>query len=88
MSKIPIFSYNAKKGEVEAMLQLFREMPDRDLVSWNSVIGGIVRRRRINEALRHFHCMQIENVNPNEVTVVSLLSACACAQVGALDTGR
>ncbi|PSS14239.1 Pentatricopeptide repeat-containing protein [Actinidia chinensis var. chinensis] len=76
----------AKNGEVEAMLQFFREMPDRYLVSWNSVIGGLVRRRRINEALRHFHCMQIENVNPNEVTAVSLLSA--CAQVGALDTGR
>ncbi|XP_057472782.1 pentatricopeptide repeat-containing protein At1g08070, chloroplastic-like [Actinidia eriantha] len=76
----------AKNGEVEVMLQFFREMLDRDLVSWNSVIGGLVRSRRVNEAMRHFHCMQMESVNPNEVTLLSLLSA--CAQVGALDTGR
>lgn len=76
----------AKHGEPEVMLQFFHNMAERDLVSWNSVIGGLVRGNQINEAMRHFHWMQMEKVNPNEVTLVSLLSA--CAQVGALDTGR
>ncbi|CAL5334180.1 unnamed protein product [Camellia sinensis] len=76
----------AKHGEVEVLLQFFRDMPERDLVSWNTIIGGLVHSRRISDAIRHFHLMQMENINPNEVTLVCLLSA--CAQVGALDTGR
>ncbi|KAK9279266.1 hypothetical protein L1049_012945 [Liquidambar formosana] len=76
----------AKHGEVGALLQFFHDMPERDLVSWNSVIGGLVQNRQMNEAMAYFHQMQMEKVNPNEVTLVTLLSA--CAQVGALDIGR
>uniref|UniRef100_A0A5B7B7B4 DYW domain-containing protein n=1 Tax=Davidia involucrata TaxID=16924 RepID=A0A5B7B7B4_DAVIN len=76
----------AKHGDVEVLLQFFHNMPQRDLVSWNSVIGGLVHNRRISEAMRHFHLMQMENVSPNEVTLMSILSA--CAQVGALDMGK
>ncbi|KAM7501887.1 hypothetical protein LguiB_000791 [Lonicera macranthoides] len=76
----------ARNGELEVMLRFFHEIPKRDLVSWNSIIGGLVRRRRIGEAIKHFHQMQMENVNPNEVTLVSIISG--CAQVGALDMGK
>ncbi|XP_042513821.1 pentatricopeptide repeat-containing protein At1g08070, chloroplastic-like [Macadamia integrifolia] len=76
----------AKHGEAELMLRFFHEMPERDLVSWNSVIGGLVQSKKINEAMVLFHQMQIEDLKPNEVTLVGVLSA--CAQVGALDTGR
>ncbi|XP_059626597.1 pentatricopeptide repeat-containing protein At1g08070, chloroplastic-like [Cornus florida] len=76
----------AKHGEVEVLLRFFHDMPKRDLVSWNSVIGGLVHNRRINEAMKHFHLMQMENVNPNEVTLVSVISA--CAHVGALEMGK
>lgn len=73
-------------GEVEVLLQFFHDMPKRDLVSWNSVIGGLVRHKRISKAIKYFQCMQMENVYPNEVTIVSILSG--CAQVGALDVGK
>ncbi|KAF3633932.1 hypothetical protein T459_26004 [Capsicum annuum] len=76
----------AKNGEVECLLRFFREMTCRDLVSWNTVIGGVVRDGRINEAMRLFYEMQRVNLSPNDVTLASLLSA--CAQAGALDTGK
>ncbi|CAI9301194.1 unnamed protein product [Lactuca saligna] len=76
----------ARHGEVNIMLDFFHSMPTKDLVSWNSVISGLVRDKRNNEAITHFHQMQSENIHPNEITLVTLLSA--CAQVGALDTGR
>ncbi|KAJ4951440.1 hypothetical protein NE237_028272 [Protea cynaroides] len=76
----------AKHGEAEVMLRFFDEMPKRDVVSWNSVIGGLVQSKKINEAIALFHQMQIEDLKPNEVTLVAILSA--CAQVGALDAGR
>ncbi|KAK9065874.1 hypothetical protein SSX86_015276 [Deinandra increscens subsp. villosa] len=76
----------ARHGEVETMLSFFNGMPTKDLVSWNTIIGGLVRDKRVKEAMDHFHHMLSENICPNEITLVSLLSA--CAQVGALDTGR
>ncbi|GJT87977.1 pentatricopeptide repeat-containing protein [Tanacetum coccineum] len=76
----------ARHGEIDIMVMFFRDMPTKDLVSWNTVIGGLVRDKRVNEAMSHFHQMQSENVYPNEITFISLLSA--CAQVGALDIGR
>ncbi|OVA17851.1 Pentatricopeptide repeat [Macleaya cordata] len=75
-----------KYGESEVVLRFFDSMPEKDVVSWNSIIGGFVQNKRVNEAMAFFHRMQIENVRPNMVTLVSVLSA--CAQVGALDTGR
>ncbi|PWA43784.1 Pentatricopeptide repeat-containing protein [Artemisia annua] len=76
----------ARHGEVDVMVKFFRDMPAKDLVSWNTVIGGLVRDKRVNKAMAHFHQMQSENVYPNDITLISLLSA--CAQVGALDIGR
>ncbi|XP_009596309.1 pentatricopeptide repeat-containing protein At1g08070, chloroplastic-like [Nicotiana tomentosiformis] len=76
----------AKNGELDCLLRLFHEMPFRDLVSWNTVIGGLVRDGRINEAMRFFHQMERVNLSPDDVTLASLLSA--CAQAGALDTGK
>ncbi|KAJ0766286.1 putative tetratricopeptide-like helical domain superfamily, DYW domain-containing protein [Helianthus annuus] len=76
----------ARHGEVDIMINFFHDMPAKDLVSWNTVIGGLVRDNRIKEAMNCFQQMLSENISPNEITLVSLLSA--CAQVGALDTGR
>ncbi|KAF9598668.1 hypothetical protein IFM89_029918 [Coptis chinensis] len=87
-----ILTYNtllggyAKYCEAEFVLQFFNEMPERDVVSWNSVLGGLVQNKRINEAMLFFNRMQMENVKPNMVTLVSVLSA--CGQVGALDMGK
>ncbi|XP_058099284.1 pentatricopeptide repeat-containing protein At1g08070, chloroplastic-like [Magnolia sinica] len=75
-----------KNGEIEYMLHLFDEMPERDVVTWNTAIGGLVQNRRVNKAIELFHRMQLKNVRPNEVTVITVLSG--CAQVGALDIGR
>ncbi|KAF6150346.1 hypothetical protein GIB67_034045 [Kingdonia uniflora] len=75
-----------KYGEIEDVLRFFEEMVEKDVVSWNTVIGGLVHKKRINEAMRFFERMQKENVKPNMVTLMSVLSACALA--GALDTGR
>ncbi|GJZ20248.1 pentatricopeptide repeat-containing protein [Tanacetum coccineum] len=81
-----VFGGYARHGEIDVMVKFFRDMPTKDLVSWNTVIGGLVRDKRVNEAMSHFHQMQSENVYPNEITFISLLSV--CAQVGALDIGR
>ncbi|KAF3773452.1 Pentatricopeptide repeat-containing protein [Nymphaea thermarum] len=76
----------AEQGQVDIARKLFDEMPERSTRSWTSMITGYVQCGRPNEAISVFRSMEEANVKPNEVTVVSVLAA--CADVGALDLGQ
>ncbi|CAN8253278.1 unnamed protein product [Cochlearia groenlandica] len=72
-------------GSVNEALELFRDVEAKDTVCWTAMIDGLVRNREMNKALELFKQMQIENVSPNEFTVVCVLSA--CSDLGALELG-
>ncbi|KAF8406993.1 hypothetical protein HHK36_006114 [Tetracentron sinense] len=76
----------AKCGNLEGARGVFHEMPERDIFSWTALITGYVQGNQFKKALALFQEMQVSGVEPNEVTLVSLLSA--CAQLGALDQGK
>ncbi|XP_015867371.3 pentatricopeptide repeat-containing protein ELI1, chloroplastic [Ziziphus jujuba] len=76
----------AKYGELDKALVLFNGMEDRDVVCWNVMIDGYTQHGMPNEALLLFRKMLSAKVKPNEITVLSVLSA--CGQLGALDSGR
>ncbi|KAM3283399.1 hypothetical protein P3S67_027044 [Capsicum chacoense] len=44
------------------VLKVFEEMPERNVVSWNSLIAGFVKKRRVFEAFETFRRMQGEGV--------------------------
>ncbi|CAL4900991.1 unnamed protein product [Urochloa decumbens] len=76
----------AKCGCIDQALHLFHGMPDRDVISWSTAIGGLAAHGRAREAVRLFEAMDREGkVRPNGVTFVGLLSACSHA--GLLDEG-
>ncbi|XP_020109326.1 pentatricopeptide repeat-containing protein At4g14820-like [Ananas comosus] len=75
-----------KLGLFDNARAIFDEMHSRDLVAWNSVINGYVKASRIKEALELFKQMEDEMVKPDEVTMNSLMSA--CAQLTDLQLGR
>ncbi|XP_029124105.2 pentatricopeptide repeat-containing protein At1g05750, chloroplastic [Elaeis guineensis] len=62
--------------------QLFERMPNRTVVSWNSVIAinGCCR-----EALEHFDMMQRGGFEPDGVSFAGVLAACSHA--GLVDEG-
>lgn len=76
----------AKCGDLAKSEAMFREMPERDVSSWTAIISGFVQGSDCKKALSLFEEMQLTDVEPNEVTLVSILSA--CSQLGALDQGR
>ncbi|XP_071711958.1 pentatricopeptide repeat-containing protein At1g08070, chloroplastic-like [Rutidosis leptorrhynchoides] len=76
----------AKCGCVDKARSLFDEMIRKDVVVWSAMISGYNQANRCKEALSLFHDMQKTNMEPNEVTMVSVLSS--CAQLGALATGK
>jgi pentatricopeptide repeat protein len=77
---------NARAGDMEEAVRVFRDMPDRDAVSWNSLIGGYAKLKRYTRALEIFQEMQSHGVKPTELTLVSVLGA--CAEIGELELGR
>ncbi|XP_030531751.1 pentatricopeptide repeat-containing protein At1g08070, chloroplastic-like [Rhodamnia argentea] len=66
--------------------KVFDEMGERNSVSWNALITGYTHNRKFVEALDLFRDMQADGVEPTEVTMVGVLSA--CAHLGALSLGK
>lgn len=76
-----VLNLYVKCGDLSCGLQLFDEMPDRNVVSWSAIIAGFVQHNRPNEALclfGHMHCDG--TIMPNEFTLVSALHACSLTQ--------
>ncbi|KAF9681222.1 hypothetical protein SADUNF_Sadunf06G0202900 [Salix dunnii] len=74
------------EGGVEFARKVFDEMSKSDSVSWSAMIGGYVRVGRSSDAISLFREMQIKGVCPDEITMVSVLSA--CTGLGALELGK
>ena len=73
-------------GHAESAHKLFELMPERNLVIWNSVINGFAINGRLNKTLILYREMSLDGVEPDDFTMVSLLTA--CAELGALALGR
>lgn len=73
-------------GDLNSAMLVFDQMPDRDVVSWTSIINGYVESGNSTEALKLFERMQNAGVAPNDATAVSVLRACADA--GAVSVGQ
>ncbi|KAF3433046.1 hypothetical protein FNV43_RR24148 [Rhamnella rubrinervis] len=76
----------AKVGNLACARRLFNEMPRRDVISWTSMITGYSQAKQYNEAVGVFQEMMAANVVPDEMTVATVLSA--CAHLGSLDVGE
>ncbi|GJM92778.1 hypothetical protein PR202_ga09274 [Eleusine coracana subsp. coracana] len=78
----------AKCEEVALARAVFDGMAGRgrNLVAWSAMIGGYSRVGMVNQALGLFREMQAAGVEPDAVTMVGVISA--CAKAGALDLGR
>ncbi|OMO99788.1 Dynein light chain, type 1/2 [Corchorus olitorius] len=75
----------AKCGNLEDGNLVFRRMPWRDVVSWNSMISGLAQNGRGTEALQLFEEMLSEGTEPDYITFVNILSA--CSHMGLVDRG-
>jgi pentatricopeptide repeat protein len=67
----------AKCGHMEDALRVFNKMPSRDVVMWSALISGHVKYGQGQKALELFRQMQQEGVQPDPVTFVVVLNACA-----------
>ncbi|CAN6466695.1 unnamed protein product [Victoria cruziana] len=65
----------SKCGDVVSARRLFDEMPQRDALSWNSMIAGYVSNSMHDSALELFNLMRISHVRPDLITWNTALAA-------------
>lgn len=73
-----------KCGSLDGLC-VFEEMPDRDIVTWNAVLGGCAQNGRGTKAVEIFEQMEASGVIPNEISFLGVL--CACGHAGLVDKG-
>ncbi|WCJ32084.1 Pentatricopeptide repeat (PPR) superfamily protein [Euphorbia peplus] len=67
----------SKCGGLEDARRLFDRMPERNNVSFNSIIAGYAQHGAGMESLNLFERMLESGVAPTRITFISILSACA-----------
>jgi pentatricopeptide repeat protein len=75
-----------KCGSVDMAYALFDKMPRRNVVSWSAMITAYAQNGYANKALTLFNQMQLNNMEPNSVTMVSCVLA--CARLASLQQGK
>ncbi|KAG6417199.1 hypothetical protein SASPL_119352 [Salvia splendens] len=67
-----------KCGEMDEAMRVFDGMGRRDVVSWSTVIAGLVRSGRAWEALEVYRRMREDGLEGDGVVMLGLIQACAC----------
>ncbi|PKU73914.1 pentatricopeptide repeat-containing protein At2g17210 [Dendrobium catenatum] len=67
----------AKCGSLNSSRKIFRGMTEKNLLSWNAMIAALGMNGCAREALAALEEMTVQNVKPNGVTMLSILSACS-----------
>jgi len=76
----------SKCGSIDDAWRVFSKMPTRGAVAWSAIILGHVKCGQGHKALALSRQMQQEGVDPDPVTFVGILNA--CASVAALEEGK
>ncbi|KAF2317783.1 hypothetical protein GH714_041096 [Hevea brasiliensis] len=75
----------AKCGILENAIDVFKGMHMKDVISWNTMIGGLAVHGRGADALRLFSQMKNAGEKPDGITFLGVL--CACTHMGLIEDG-
>ncbi|XP_059077386.1 pentatricopeptide repeat-containing protein At3g09040, mitochondrial-like [Cryptomeria japonica] len=70
-----------KCGSLVDAHEVFDQMTERDVFSWNAIIAAYRWHGYPHEALTLFHKMRADGIQPNQFTFASILSACSKVRV-------
>lgn len=76
----------SKVGRAEDARSIFDQMDKKDLICWSAMMSGYAESDQPQEALKLFKEMQVLGMQPDQVTMLSVISA--CAHLGTLDQAK
>ncbi|KAL6551875.1 hypothetical protein OROGR_008029 [Orobanche gracilis] len=65
-----------KCGITREAKKVFHNMPEKELVTWNSLIGGHAENEEVDNAIKSFNLMRESCVSPNYITLTNVLGSC------------
>ncbi|CAH9138653.1 unnamed protein product [Cuscuta epithymum] len=74
-----LVTFYGRCGAIEAALSLFHRMPCVDSVSWNAIIAALGQHGHGALAIELFEEMLEENITPDRISFLTVLSACSHA---------
>ncbi|GER38482.1 pentatricopeptide repeat-containing family protein [Striga asiatica] len=81
-----LVDFYSKCGFVERAIEVFDEMgSSKNVWTWTALIHGLASNGRGETALKYYKSMLEENIKPNDVTFVGVLTA--CSHSGLVDEG-
>ena len=72
-----LIHFYGSSGALDLAHRVFTSIPRKDVVSWNAMITAFAQEGFPERALFLFQEMEMKDVKPNVITMVSVLSACA-----------
>lgn len=81
-----MISFLVKFGKIGEAQRVFDGMPNKDVVCWNSIIGGYVQAGCFDVAFQLFFDMHGSGIKPSPITMTSLIQA--CGGIGDLKLGK
>ncbi|XP_022720137.1 pentatricopeptide repeat-containing protein At1g09190 [Durio zibethinus] len=81
-----LVDFYSKCGNLETALQVFKDMPCKNVVSWNAMISGLAFNGRGELGVELFEEMINNGERPNNATFIGVLTCCAHA--GLIEKGQ
>ncbi|XP_024545182.1 pentatricopeptide repeat-containing protein At4g02750-like [Selaginella moellendorffii] len=81
-----VVNFYGRCGYLQGAKVAFEAMTRQDVVSWNGIISVYANNGHFEETFDLFWRMKLEGLDPDEVTFVSVLSACSHA--GLFESGK
>ncbi|OVA13356.1 Pentatricopeptide repeat [Macleaya cordata] len=72
-----LMNFYAKFRCINEAVLLFEELPERDVISWNTIIASYAENYDAKKALQLFNQMRFNGLEGDAVTLINLVSACA-----------
>ncbi|KAJ0010988.1 hypothetical protein Pint_33777 [Pistacia integerrima] len=69
----------SKCGSLEDAKSIFYKMVEKDVISWSTMIARLAQNRYSRKALKLFELMKASGLEPNYITILSVLFACSHA---------
>ncbi|XP_071707674.1 pentatricopeptide repeat-containing protein CRR2, chloroplastic-like [Rutidosis leptorrhynchoides] len=76
----------SKCGELVSARKVFDEMPDRNVVTWSTMMSGYALYGRCEQVFELFERMVVDGVEPDGLTFTAVLTA--CSHRGLVDKGK
>ncbi|KAG8365284.1 hypothetical protein BUALT_Bualt18G0088500 [Buddleja alternifolia] len=72
-----LLKFYTECGSFEEVLNVFNNMPDRNVATWNALVAGFIKKDQVFEAFETFRKMQRNEVGFSWVSLTTVLPVCA-----------